>query len=160
MSGFNLQIVQGQSVALVGASGSGKSTIIQLVERFYDPISGSVLIDGVDIKSLKLKWMRQQIGYVQQEPTLFEGTVEENVAHGLIGTQWENASLEDRQTVIKQACVQANAHDFIMKLPEGYNTQVGQRGLLLSGGQKQRICISRAICKNPRILLLDEATSV
>lgn len=149
----------GKTSALVGASGSGKSTVIQLIERFYDPINGRVTLDGVDIRQLNLKWFRQQIGFVQQEPVLFATTVRGNVEHGLIGSQWENAPDEVRFELVKKACINANADGFISKLPEGYDTIVGERGMLLSGGQKQRVAIARAIVSDPRILLLDEATS-
>ena len=149
----------GKTAALVGASGSGKSTIISLVERFYDPLSGSVKLDGVDIKALNLKWLRGQIGLVSQEPVLFATTIKGNVAHGLIGTEWENAPEDEQFALIKEACIKANADGFITKLPLGYDTLVGERGFLLSGGQKQRVAIARAIVSDPRILLLDEATS-
>ena len=159
LNGIDLEILAGQTVALVGASGCGKSTIIQLVERFYDPDAGLIELDGVALNSLNLNWMRRQIGLVSQEPTLFEGTVAENVAFGLVGTSHANAESVKKQELVEFACKQANAHDFVTKLPQGYETQVGEKGLLLSGGQKQRIAIARAIIKNPKILLLDEATS-
>ncbi|KAF5338964.1 hypothetical protein D9611_008824 [Ephemerocybe angulata] len=149
----------GKTAALVGASGSGKSTVINLVERFYDPTAGVVKLDGNDLKALNLKWLRSQIGLVSQEPSLFATTIKENVAHGLIGTQWEHSSDEEKFALIKEACVKANADGFITKLPNGYETMVGERGFLLSGGQKQRVAIARAIVSDPRILLLDEATS-
>lgn len=156
---LSLHFRAGKTAALVGASGSGKSTSISLIERFYDPTSGSVKLDGVDLKDLNLKWLRTQIGLVSQEPTLFATTIQGNVAHGLIGTKWENAPEEKQFALIKEACIKANADGFITKLPDGYNTMVGERGFLLSGGQKQRVAIARAIVSDPRILLLDEATS-
>ncbi|WVR08476.1 hypothetical protein IAU60_005531 [Kwoniella sp. DSM 27419] len=159
LKGLTTTFEAGKTFALVGASGSGKSTVVSLVERFYDPIQGSVKLDGVDIKDLNLKWLRQQIGLVSQEPTLFGTTVLGNVEHGLIGSRWENASKEEKFELVKKACIDANAHDFILKLPNGYETMVGERGMLLSGGQKQRVAIARAIVSDPRILLLDEATS-
>ncbi|KAI0652270.1 multidrug resistance protein 1 [Trametes meyenii] len=149
----------GKTSALVGASGSGKSTIISLIERFYDPLSGDVRLDGVDLRELNVKWLRSQIGLVSQEPVLFSASIRSNVAHGLIGTLYEDAPEEQKFRLVKEACVKANADGFVSKLPEGYNTVVGERGFLLSGGQKQRIAIARAIVLDPRILLLDEATS-
>jgi ATP-binding cassette subfamily B (MDR/TAP) protein 1 len=159
VKGLSITFRAGKTAALVGASGSGKSTVVSLVERFYDPTQGVVKLDGVNIKELNLKWLRSQIGLVSQEPTLFATTIRENVAHGLIGTQWENASDEKKFELIKDACIKANADGFISKLPNGYDTMVGERGFLLSGGQKQRVAIARAIVSDPRILLLDEATS-
>lgn len=147
---FCLSIPAGMTVALVGHSGSGKSTIISLIERFYDPNAGEVLLDGHDLRSLQLKWLRGQIGLVSQEPALFATSIVENILYGK-----ENASMEE----IKIAAKAANAHSFIESLPDGYNTQVGERGTQLSGGQKQRVAIARAMLKSPKILLLDEATS-
>jgi ATP-binding cassette subfamily B (MDR/TAP) protein 1 len=156
---LSLTVEAGSTVALVGASGSGKSTIISLVERFYDPLSGVVRLDGVDIKEFNVKWLRSQIGLVSQEPILFATSIRNNVAHGLVGTKWENIPEEEKFALIKEACVKANADGFVSKLPDAYDTLVGERGFLLSGGQKQRIAIARAIVSDPRILLLDEATS-
>jgi len=157
--GLNITFQAGKTAALVGASGSGKSTIVSLVERFYDPTAGVVKLDGHDLKELNLKWLRSQIGLVSQEPSLFATTIKNNVGDGLIGTKYENATQEEKDALIKEACIKANADGFITNLPLGYNTMVGERGFLLSGGQKQRVAIARAIVSDPRILLLDEATS-
>ncbi|KAE8260080.1 hypothetical protein A4X13_0g583 [Tilletia indica] len=159
LSDFSLHIPKGKVTALVGASGSGKSTIVQLVERFYDPDAGAVLMDGVDVRNLNLRWMRTQIGLVSQEPTLFSTSIRENIEHGLTNSQYAGLPDDQRYDLVVQAAKMANAHEFIQQLPEGYDTMVGDRAILLSGGQKQRIAIARAIVKNPRILLLDEATS-
>ncbi|GAA6016489.1 hypothetical protein JCM11491_002338 [Sporobolomyces phaffii] len=157
--GFNGVFPRGKMTALVGGSGSGKSTIIGLIERFYDPVAGSIKLDGVEIKDLNVGWLRNQIGLVSQEPTLFATTVAGNIEHGLIGSRFENESPEERRRRVIDAATQANAHGFIDALPHGYDTQIGERGMLLSGGQKQRIAIARAIISDPAILLLDEATS-
>ncbi|OAX43170.1 P-loop containing nucleoside triphosphate hydrolase protein [Rhizopogon vinicolor AM-OR11-026] len=159
LKGINITFPAGKTTALVGASGSGKSTIVSLTERFYDPLNGSVKLDGTDLRELNIKWLRSQIGLVSQEPVLFATTIRDNVAHGLIGTLYEDASDEEKFQLIKAACIKSNADSFISNLPQGYDTMVGERGFLLSGGQKQRVAIARAIVSDPRILLLDEATS-
>ncbi|KAK3445779.1 hypothetical protein EUGRSUZ_A01005 [Eucalyptus grandis] len=149
-NGFSLSIPSGTTAALVGQSGSGKSTVISLIERFYDPHAGEVLIDGINLKEFQLKWIRSKIGLVSQEPVLFACSIKDNIAYGKEGTTLEE---------IKAAAELANAAKFIDKLPQGFDTMVGEHGTQLSGGQKQRVAIARAILKNPRILLLDEATS-
>lgn len=159
MDDVNLVIPAGKTTALVGASGSGKSTIVGLVERFYDPVGGQVLLDGHDLSTLNLHWLRRQIALVQQEPILFSQTIRENIRNGLIGSKYAEEPEEQQTARIIEAAKKANAHDFISSLPEGYETHVGERGFLLSGGQKQRVAIARAIVSDPKILLLDEATS-
>lgn len=150
MDGVSLDIPAGKTTALVGASGSGKSTIVGLVERFYDPVQGSVFLDGHDVKGLNLQWLRQQMSLVQQEPTLFGTTIYHNIRFGLIGTKSEGESEERSRELVVEAAKKANAHDFISALPEGYDTHVGERGFLLSGGQKQRIAIARAVVSDPK----------
>ncbi|KAJ5155561.1 ABC transporter [Penicillium capsulatum] len=156
---FSLHIPAGKVTALVGASGSGKSTIIGLLERWYNLDSGTVTLDGRSIDQLNIKWLRKQVQLVQQEPVLFGGSIFDNIASGLIGTQWENVSKDDKLALVQEAAEIAFAHGFISELPNGYDTVVGERGGLLSGGQKQRVAIARSIVSKPRILLLDEATS-
>ncbi|OAC98869.1 hypothetical protein MUCCIDRAFT_149394 [Mucor lusitanicus CBS 277.49] len=148
---LNLKIKPGMTVAFVGPSGSGKSTSVQLLQRFYDPIEGSVLVDGKDLKEYNVAWLRSQIGVVSQEPVLFNMTIKQNLLMGVT----EEITNDD----IVAACKKSNCHSFISELPDGYETLVGEHGGMLSGGQKQRIAIARAILKNPSILLLDEATS-
>lgn len=150
LKGVSFCVRSGQTIALVGSSGSGKSSILQLLMRFYDPDDGRILLDGQPLNAYKLSSLRRQIGLVSQEPTLFSGTIMDNIRYGRLGAS-------DRD--VFAAAQQANAHDFITRLVHGYNTQVGEKGTQLSGGQKQRVAIARAILKNPRILLLDEATS-
>ena len=156
---FSAVFPKGKMTALVGASGSGKSTIIGLVERFYDPVGGSIKLDGNEVRELNVRWLRQQIGLVSQEPTLFATTVAGNVEHGLIGTRFADEPADEKRQRVIEAARMANADGFITALPQGYDTQIGERGMLLSGGQKQRIAIARAIVGDPKILLLDEATS-
>lgn len=172
LTNINLTIKKGETVALVGSSGCGKSTCIQLIQRFYDPEQGEVcrllepvcftcpfyirhsimqiLLDNQNMRELNVNWLRSRIGVVGQEPVLFGTTIYENIRYG-----WEKATLQEIETAAKIA----NAHNFIVKLPQGYNTLVGERGAQMSGGQKQRIAIARALVRNPDILLLDEATS-
>ncbi|XP_074659631.1 ATP-dependent translocase ABCB1-like [Tubulanus polymorphus] len=152
LSGFSMDVKVGQTVALVGSSGCGKSTTVNLLQRFYDAEGGSVKIDGVDVRDMNLKWLRNHIGVVSQEPALFATTIAENIRFG-----GDDGAVT--QAEVEQAARNANAHDFIMQLPERYETMVGERGAQLSGGQKQRIAIARALIRNPKILLLDEATS-
>lgn len=147
---LDLTIPAGEILALVGPSGAGKSTIFNLIPRFYDPTSGAISIDGIDLRSVTQASLRQQIGIVPQESLLFGGTIYENIRYG---------RLEASETEIIEAAKAANAHDFIMELPDKYQTIVGERGIRLSGGQRQRVSIARALLKDPRILLLDEATS-
>ncbi len=175
LSNFNLDIQPGTSVALVGQSGSGKSTIVGLIEQWYQPESGKVLIDGVDISELDPIWWHRYLGIVSQEPTLFATTIRKNITYAietinshilasakkqkLTADELDKILIPVTQELIEKAAIIANAHDFIMKLPDGYDTVIGERGVSLSGGQKQRIAISRAVLQNPKILLLDEATS-
>ena len=140
--GLDLTIEAGSTVALVGPSGCGKSTAVQLIERFYDPDAGAVLLDGVDLKKLRVSWLRQQIGLVSQEPVLFSGSISDNIKYGK-----EGASQAD----VEAAARLANAHDFISAFADGYNTQVGEKGVQLSGGQKQRVAIARAIIRDPKV---------
>ncbi len=150
LSRVNLTIKNGEKLALVGPSGGGKTTFCQLIPRFYEPVSGSITIDGKDIGDVTLSSLRANIGIVQQDVFLFAGTIKENIRYG-------NLNATDEQVV--QAAKSAEIHDFIMTLPKGYDTNVGERGIMLSGGQKQRVSIARIFLRNPPILILDEATS-
>ncbi|KAM5157180.1 ATP-binding cassette sub-family B member 5-like [Mantella aurantiaca] len=150
LKGLNLKVKSGQTVALVGQSGCGKSTTVQLLQRLYDPQDGQILVDGHDIRSLNIRQYRELIGVVSQEPVLFATTIKSNIKYGRLDVTDEE---------IERAAKEANAYDFIMQLPDKFETLVGERGAQLSGGQKQRIAIARALVRNPKILLLDEATS-
>lgn len=149
LDNINLNIIKGQTIAIVGKSGAGKSTLIDLLPRFQDTTKGDILLDGVSIRDFNINSLRNIIGVVTQESILFNDTIFGNIAFGM------NAELKE----VEQAAKAANAHEFISRLPKGYYTNIGDRGLMLSGGERQRICIARAILKNPSILLLDEATS-
>ncbi|XP_008937538.1 PREDICTED: multidrug resistance protein 1A-like [Merops nubicus] len=152
LQGLNMNVEKGQTLALVGSSGCGKSTVVQLLERFYDPLSGEVLLDGQNAKTLNLRWLRAQIGIVSQEPILFDCTIAENIAYG------DNSRQVSHEEIVS-AAKEANIHSFIESLPKKYSTRVGDKGTQLSGGQKQRVAIARALVRQPQILLLDEATS-
>jgi len=150
LKGIDLTVASGSTVAFVGPSGCGKSTLVRLIERDYDVQGGAVRLDGVDIRSLNVQWLRKQIGLVQQEPSLFACSIGENIAYGLAGATTEQ---------IEKAAAMAQCSEFVDKLPNRYDTLVGEKGLQLSGGQKQRVAIARALIRDPAILLLDEATS-
>ncbi|KAI0443528.1 ABC transporter-like protein [Xylaria telfairii] len=172
LDNLNLIIPAGKVTAIVGPSGSGKSTIVALIQRWYEMDgdmgdkklilyfrNGSITVGGKKLTDLDLKWWRSQIGLVQQEPFLFNQTIFENVASGLVGTEWEDAEITVKRDLVQAACKEAYADEFISRLPDGYETHVGDAGIKLSGGQRQRLAIARAIIKQPKILILDEATS-
>lgn len=150
LNNITFSIPSGSVVGLIGATGSGKTSVTQLIPRFYDVTEGEVLIDGINVKDFDFYTLRSQIGFVLQEPFLFSSTIKANIAYGK-----PDATMEE----IMDAAKRADAHNFIMELPEGYDTLLGERGMGLSGGQRQRISIARAICMNPNILILDDATS-
>uniref|UniRef100_A0A452US15 P-type phospholipid transporter n=1 Tax=Ursus maritimus TaxID=29073 RepID=A0A452US15_URSMA len=152
LQGLSLEVKKGQTLALVGSSGCGKSTVVQLLERFYDPVAGTVLLDGQEAKKLNIQWLRAHLGIVSQEPVLFDCSIAENIAYG------DNSRIVPQDEIVKAAKA-ANIHPFIETLPYKYETRVGDKGTQLSGGQKQRIAIARALIRQPQILLLDEATS-
>lgn len=152
LRGLDIHVRHGQYAAIVGASGSGKTTVISLLERFYEPDNGLILYNGDPITSMSLKELRGHMSLVAQEPYLLHGTIRDNI---LLGTKEDDIS----NAAVDQACRQAGLHDFVLSLPDGYDTDIGTGGVLLSGGQKQRISIARALIRDPNVLLLDEATS-
>lgn len=151
MSDFSIEILPGETVALVGESGQGKSTLLHLIQRFYDVTGGKILLDGTPIDQLNINWLRSQIGLVSQEPVLFNTTIRENITYGTM------EKITDEE--LESACLEANALGFIKSFADGFETMVGAGGSKLSGGQKQRVAIARALIRKPKIMLFDEATS-
>jgi ABC-type multidrug transport system fused ATPase/permease subunit len=147
---LHLTVPAGKVVAILGGSGSGKSTLIALLTRLYEPLAGRITLDGQELQALDVTWLREAVGTVTQDAVIFQGTVRENILYG---------KLDAPPEAVEDAARKANAHDFVVDFPDGYETVVGERGAQLSGGQKQRICIARAILKDPKVLVLDEATS-
>lgn len=161
LKGVDIEVsnTKNRVVALCGTSGCGKSSIVAMIERFYDPEEGEVLFNGVNIKDIDPRWYHEQVSIVQQEPVLFSGTIRENILYGL---SWEDVAEDEILRRMDEASTSANAYKFIKdedSFPLGYETVVGERGVKLSGGQKQRIAIARALIRKPKVLLLDEATS-
>lgn len=161
LNSVSLEALPNKTTALVGASGSGKSSVVSLIERLYELLEGELMLDRIKIEELNLRWIRQQVGLVSLEPVLSATTIAQNTRHGLIGTKYEHLPDDDGRVValITEAAKTAHAHGFICDLEHGHQTNVCMRGLLLCGGQKQRIAIARAIVGDPKIMLLDEATS-
>lgn len=155
---MNLTLPHGKTTALVGPSGCGISTVVGLLKRWYQPTSGNILLDGCGISELNTKWLRNNVRLVPQEPTLFRGTIFENIAKGFVAEQL-NTPLEKQRQLVREAYISANAHEFIEKLPNGYNTDLGERANNLSGGQRQRLSIAKSIVSDPKVLLCNEATS-
>ncbi|KAL6699319.1 multidrug resistance protein [Trichoderma pleuroticola] len=159
LDNISIKFPAGKTTAIVGPSGSGKSSIASLILRFYDPVAGDIYLDNENINTLQLQWLRQQIHFVSQEPFLFNKTIYENIEAGLAGPQWDNVSEKEKRQLVYKSAKAAQAHEFIEKLPQGYDTMIGARASRLSGGQAQRLAIARALVGQPRILILDEATS-
>lgn len=159
LDNLTIEFEAGKTIAIVGSSGTGKSTILALIARLFDPLAGTILLDGNPIDSLNIRWLRSHIGFVQQEPFLFSDTIFTNVCHGFFGTAMDHLPEQKRRALVEKACEEAFAHKFIQNLPDNYDTQIGDGDGRLSGGQKQRIAIARSIIRNPPVLLLDEATS-
>ncbi|KAL8871210.1 MAG: hypothetical protein Q9174_002912 [Haloplaca sp. 1 TL-2023] len=158
LNNLSITVPAGKTTALVGPSGCGKSTLVGLLERWYNPASGQLLLDGIDVAEYNTRWLRSNVRLVQQEPILFSGTVFENVANGLLEPQ-KALSRDEQFKLVQSACEASNAHDFVTELPEGYDTELGEGAGMLSGGQRQRLAIARSIISDPKVLLLDEATS-